>query len=107
MPSRRAHRHYSRQMFGKDFDELHAALDAPSRWLGPNHRRLYHTYSDANALARLAIPVSAIRPACKAYLVRANPNVIIGTRAGKRKFPFYCPSRATPKTGRDPRPKRS
>ncbi len=53
MPSRRAHRYYSRQMFGKDFDEVHAALDAPSRWLGPNHRRLYHTYADANALARL------------------------------------------------------
>ena len=53
MPSRIAHRYYSRQMFGKDFDELHAALDAPSRWLGPNHRRLYHTYWDANVLARL------------------------------------------------------
>jgi len=53
MPSRRAHRYYSRQLFGRDFDDVHQAMDSPSRWLGPSHRRIFHSYVDAAILAML------------------------------------------------------
>jgi len=27
-------------------DQVNAAMDAPSKWLGPNHRRLFHSVDD-------------------------------------------------------------
>ena len=53
MPSRRAHRYVTRLFLGKEFDEVHKAIDAPSKKLGPSHRKLFHSYDQAARLATL------------------------------------------------------
>jgi len=33
-----------RLFLGKEFDYVHKFKDAPARWLGPNHRKLFHDH---------------------------------------------------------------
>jgi hypothetical protein len=37
---------------GKEFSEIHKALDLPAKWLGPRHRELFHTFAEAARIAR-------------------------------------------------------
>lgn len=56
MPSRRAHRYQSLLYFRNEFDKLHEALDRPSKYLGPSHRKLFHTYDQAAMIASSLYP---------------------------------------------------
>lgn len=42
MPDRETHNLFNRLILGRDYNEINALLDAPSKWLGPNHRILFH-----------------------------------------------------------------
>lgn len=53
MPSRREHIALCKSWLGEGFEEVHALLDAPARYLGPSHRRFFHTPEEAFALGLL------------------------------------------------------
>lgn len=52
LPSHRVHRFLSHQLLGKEFREIHRALDLPAKWLGARHRQLYHTLPEAARIAK-------------------------------------------------------
>jgi len=47
MPGRRIHRYTSKLMLGKPYDEVHAVLDRPVKYLGGKHRVLRHDPAEA------------------------------------------------------------
>lgn len=42
MPSWRLHRLVDKIVLGREYPEVHRALDLPYLWLGPKHRILFH-----------------------------------------------------------------
>ncbi len=47
MPERRVHNHFTKRILGKTYDEVHAALDFPVKFLGRRHRVLFHDRAEA------------------------------------------------------------
>lgn len=50
MPSGAIHRLIDRLLFGEDGKDIHSWMDAPSKWLGPNHRKVRHDLTTLMAL---------------------------------------------------------
>lgn len=42
MPSHKVHRAVDRLLLGREYEDVHAWMDEPFRWLGPKHRILRH-----------------------------------------------------------------
>lgn len=42
MPSHKTHRAVDRLLLGREYEDVHAWMDEPFRWLGPKHRILRH-----------------------------------------------------------------
>ncbi len=50
MPSGAVHRFFDKLLFGEDGDDIHKWMDAPAKWLGPNHRKVRHDLDTLFAL---------------------------------------------------------
>jgi len=42
LPSHKTHRAVDRLLLGREYEDVHAWMDEPFRWLGPKHRILRH-----------------------------------------------------------------
>jgi hypothetical protein len=42
LPSHKVHRAVDRLLLGREYEDVHAWMDEPFRWLGPKHRILRH-----------------------------------------------------------------
>ncbi len=56
MPDRKTHLALDRLLLGKEYNKVHAIKDAPSQWLGPSHRRLFHDPASDLLVAITAYP---------------------------------------------------
>ena len=56
MPGPRVHGYVDRKLFGKAYWKVHFRMDLPWRWLGRNHRVLFHDFPTAVAIAREYYP---------------------------------------------------
>lgn len=53
MPSRQLHNKIAELIFGDAMDDVNKFIDAPSKSMGPGHRRLFHSPKQLMALAVL------------------------------------------------------
>jgi len=44
LPDRKTHEELTRRLLGRGYGEVHAIKDAPAKFLGARHRRLFHDH---------------------------------------------------------------